>query len=303
MRFGLQLRADHPAQVAVEARRAEELGFDSVLVADHVGSDWSPLLCLGAAAAATTTIRLGTFVLNAGLHHPLLLARDVATLDHLSGGRVELGLGAGHTPAEFAAAGVPFPSARVRKARLAEFVEVIRSLLDGETVDHRGEHFVLASASTGRAAQDRLPILVGGSGTALLTHAARHADIVGFTGLGRTLPDGHRHAARFQPAVLDAEVDLVRSEAGEHPVELNVLVQAVQVTEDRTAAAAALAEQVEDLTVEDALATPFLALGTHDEIAEHVRSADERWGISYFVVREAEAFAPVIDRLRRPAAP
>jgi probable F420-dependent oxidoreductase len=302
VRFGLQLRADHPAQVAVEARRAEELGFDSVLVADHVGSDWGPLLCLGAAAAATTTIRLGTFVLNAGLHHPLLLARDVATLDHLSGGRVELGLGAGHTPAEFAAAGVPFASARVRKARLAEFVEVIRSLLDGETVEHQGAHFVLAAASTGRAEQHRLPILVGGSGTALLTHAARRADIVGFTGLGRTLPDGHRHAARFQPVVLDAEVDLVQTAAGERPVELNVLVQAVQVTDDRTAAAAALADQVEDLTVEDALATPFLALGTHDEIAEHVRSAEARWGITYFVVREAEAFAPVIDRLRRRAS-
>jgi alkanesulfonate monooxygenase SsuD/methylene tetrahydromethanopterin reductase-like flavin-dependent oxidoreductase (luciferase family) len=186
-------------------------------------------------------------------------------------------------------------------ARLADFVEVIRSLLDGESVEHHGEHFVLTSASTGRAAQDPLPILVGGSGTALLTHAARHADIVGFTGLGRTLPDGHRHAARFQPDVLDAEVDLVRSAAGERPVELNVLVQAVQVTEDRSAAAAALAEQVEDLTVEDALATPFLALGTHDEIAQHTRSAAERWGISYFVVREAEAFAPVIDRLRRAA--
>jgi probable F420-dependent oxidoreductase len=301
MRFGLQLRADEPAEVAVEARRAEELGFATVLVADHVGSDWSPLLCLGAAAAATSTIRLGTFVLNAGLHHPLLLARDVATLDHLSGGRVELGLGAGHTPAEFAAAGVPFASARVRKARLAEFVEVTRALLDGATVDHRGEHFALASASTGRAAQDRLPILVGGSGAALLTHAARHADIVGFTGLGRTLPDGHRHTARFQPAVLDAEVDLVRRAAGERPVELNVLVQSVQVTDDRDAAAAALAEQVADLTVDDALATPFLAIGTHDEIAEQVRSADERWGISYFVVREAEAFAPVIARLTAAA--
>jgi probable F420-dependent oxidoreductase len=298
VRFGLQLRADDPKEVAVEARRAEELGFDTVLVADHVGSDWSPLLCLGAAAAATTTVRLGTFVLNAGLHHPLLLARDVATLDHLSGGRVELGLGAGHTPAEFAAAGVPFASARVRKARLAEFVEIIRDLVDGKTVDHRSEHFVLASASTERAAQNRLPILVGGSGAALLTHAARHADIVGFTGLGRTLPDGHRHAARFQPAVLDAEVELVRRVAGARPVELNVLVQSVQVTDDRVAAAAALAERIEDLTVEDALATPFLALGTHDEIAEHFRLAHERWSISYFVVREPEAFAPVITRLR-----
>ena len=298
MRFGLQLRADDPAQLADEARRAEALGFHVVLVADHVGSDWSPLLSLARAADATTTVRLGTFVLNAGLHHPLMLARDVATLDHLSDGRVELGLGAGHTPAEFAAAGVPFRPAKDRKARLAEFVEIIRALLDGETVEHHGAYFDLTDASTGRTRQDRVPILVGGSGRALLTHAAEHADIIGFTGLGRTLADGHRHAARFQPPALDEAVATVHRAAGDRAVELNVLVQRVEITDDRPAAAAAIAERVEDLTVEDALATPFLALGTHDEIAEHLRSAGRRWGISYFVVREADEFAPVIERLR-----
>jgi probable F420-dependent oxidoreductase len=299
MRFGLQLRAEDLTTVAEEARRAEALGFDTVLVADHVGSDWSPLLTLAIAAGATTQIRVGTFVLNAGLHHPLMLARDIATLDRFSGGRVELGLGAGHTPAEFAAAGVPFAPARERKARLAEFVEVVRILLDGESVDFHGDHFSLTAASVGRrAVQERLPILVGGSGPALLTHAARHADIVGFTGLGRTLPDGHRHAARFQPAVLDDEVDVVRQAAGERDVELNVLVQVVDVTADRRAAAGAIVDRVDDLTLEDALATPFLALGTHDEIAEQLRAARDRWGLSYFVVREAEAFAPVIARLR-----
>jgi probable F420-dependent oxidoreductase len=298
MRFGLQLRADDPTQLADEARRAEALGFDVVLVADHVGSDWSPLLSLARAAEATTTLRLGTFVLNAGLHHPLMLAREVATLDQLSGGRVELGLGAGHTPAEFAAAGVQFLPAKERKTRLAEFVEIIRALLDGETVDHQGPHFDLTDASTGRSQQERVPILVGGSGRALLTHAAEHADIVGFTGLGRTLPDGHRHAARFQPQVLDEEVAIVRHAAGDRAVELNVLVQRVEITDDRPATAATIADRVEDLTVDDALATPFLALGTHEEIAEHLRSAEQRWGISYFVVREADDFAPVIERLR-----
>jgi probable F420-dependent oxidoreductase len=297
MRFGLQLRADDPAQIADDARHAEELGFDVVLVADHVGSDWSPLLSLTWAAAATTTVRLGTFVLNAGLHHPLMLAREVATLDRLSGGRVELGLGAGHTPAEFAAAGIPFLPARDRKSRLAEFVEIIRPLLDGETVDHHGAHFELTGASLGRSPAERVPILVGGSGRSLLTHAAEHADIVGFTGLGRTLPDGHRHAARFQPAVLDDEVATVRGAASTRTVELNVLVQRVEITDDREAAAAAIASAVEDLTVADALTTPFLALGTLDEVAEHLRAANERWGITYFVVREADEFAPVIERL------
>ena len=301
-RFGLQLRADDPAQFAVEARRAEELGFDTVLVADHVGSDWSPLLSLAAAAGATTTIRLGTLVLNACLHHPLMLARAVATLDQLSDGRVELGLGAGHTASEFAACGVPFEPPAARKARLAEFAGIVRRLLDGDTVDHEGDRHRLRAACTRRPRQARLPILIGGSGRRLLTQAATGADIVGLTGLGRTLADGHRHAVRFGADLLDAQVALVHAAAAARTdgrdVELNVLVQVVEATDDRLTAAARLAATVEDLSIDDALATPFLALGTHDEIAVHMRAARDRWGISYFVVRDAEAFAPVIERLR-----
>ena len=138
--------------------------------------------------------------------------------------------------------GVPFLPAARRKERLAEFVEIVRALLDGATVDHHGVHFELAGASTGRATPARrVPMLVGGSGTNLLAHAGRHADIVGFTGLGRTLPDGHRHTVRFQPEVLDTEVALVRAAAAGRDVELNVLVQVVDVTDDREAAAAGLA--------------------------------------------------------------
>jgi probable F420-dependent oxidoreductase len=304
MRFGLQLRADDPSTVGADARRAEELGFDTVLVADHVGSDWSPLQCLAAAAAATERIRIGTFVLNAGLHHPLTVAREIATLDRLSGGRVELGLGAGHTSSEFAAMGATFLPAAERKVRLAEFVEIVRALLDGDTVDHHTDHFQLTAAATGPARPaGRVPILVGGSGTALLSHAAHHADIVGFTGLGRTLPDGHRHTVRFQPEVLDAEVAVVREAAGERSVELNVLVQVVDITDNRRSAAERLASSIDGLTVDDALVTPFLALGTPAEIASHLRAAESRWGIGYAVVRDAEAFAPVLDALHGRTAP
>ncbi|MDQ3352813.1 MAG: TIGR03621 family F420-dependent LLM class oxidoreductase [Actinomycetota bacterium] len=302
-RVGLQLRASDPAEAAEEAQRAEELGFDIVLVADHVGSDHSPLLMLAAAAHATQRVRLGTYVLNCCLHHPVMLARDVVTLDHLSGGRVELGLGAGHTPAEFAATGVPMQPARQRKERLAEFVEIMRTLLDGGTVDHNSDRFDLAgAANVTRSRQERLPILVGGSGEALLSHAGTHADIVGFTGLGTTQADGHHHSVRMSDDVMDAEVAVVREATRSDSVEaeLNVLVQVVDVTDDRVTAAEALAVEIEGLTVDDALVTPFLALGTPDEIAEQLRVARERWAINYFVVRDAEGFAPVIERLRSP---
>ena len=146
-------------------------------------------------------------------------------MHHPSGGRVELGLGAGHTPAEFAATGTPHRSAGERKGRLGELVRLVRRLLDGETVDAAGEWFELAGAAIRPPAQAHLPILVGGSGRRLLSDVARCADVVGLTGLGRTLPDGHRHAARFQSELLDEQVATVRAAAGRRPVELNVLVQ------------------------------------------------------------------------------
>ena len=169
LRIGHQLRNDP----AASARRAEQLGFDAVLVADHVGPGWSPMPILAAMAAATERIRLGTLVLNNDMRNPVQLAWEASTLDRLSGGRFELGLGAGHTPAEYDATGIERSAPGVRKRRLAESVEVIRRLLDGETVDHDGEHVQISGATIDRAEQERLPILVGGNGAALLGHAGR----------------------------------------------------------------------------------------------------------------------------------
>lgn len=200
-RFGLQIPLGPADDQAARARRAEATGYDVVLVADHVGPHGAaPLPSLAALAAATDTIRLGTFVLNNDMRNPVQLAWEVASIDRASGGRFELGLGAGHTPQEFAAVGHPFDPAAVRKARLAESVEVLRRLLDGDEVDHDGAHYTLRGAQIAAAAQPRLPLLVGGNGDALLAHAARHADIIGLQGLGRTLSDGHRHTVRWDPA-------------------------------------------------------------------------------------------------------
>ena len=149
------------------------------------------------------------------------------------------------------------------------------------------------------ALQPRLPFLVAVSGKAALAHAAQHADIVGLFGLGRTLPDGQRHEVRWQTSRLDATVDYIRGQAAERSdeLELNALVQRVVVTDDRRAAAEELAASIDGLTQEDALETPYLALGTHAEIAEHLQTCRQRWGISYFTVRALEDFAPVIARL------
>lgn len=299
-RFGYQVRATSAEQLRQEARAAEAAGFDVLCTFDHLGRGLSALEPLAFAAAWTERIRLCPLVLNNDFHHPGLLAQQLATLDRLSGGRLEVGIGAGHAFPEYEAAGLAFDPPALRKARLAESVEVLRLLFDGEVVDHHGEHYDLTGLVTTEPAQPHVPILVGVNGKTALAHAARHADIVGLTMLGKTLADGNAHAVRWERERLDATVAFVAASAGERAAELeyNALVQAVVVTEDRCGAAERLAAEVPGLGLDDALETPFLALGTHAEIAEHLLACRERWGISYYVVRDLEGFAPVIERLR-----
>lgn len=308
IRFGLQISLGSESPVD-DAREAEAAGFDVVTVADHIGPGLSPMLALSAIAAQTSKIRLGTFVINAEFRNPVQLAWEAATLDHLSSGRFELGVGAGHTPAEFSALGIDKVAGRVRKARLRESVDVMRQLFDGETVTHRSEFFDIDQASLDVPVQDRLPILIGGNGDALLSHAGASADIVGLQGLGRTLEDGHRHTVNWSAEHLDQQVATVAAGAeasgrGNAP-ELNALVQVLEVSDGSEAGAkqleeaqAGLLERVEGLSAEQLDYIPYALIGTVAEITEKIEACRERWGISYFVVRDREAFTPVIARLR-----
>jgi len=306
-RFGYQLGAGAANELLASAVSAEAAGFDVVHTFDHVGDDWPPFAPLLAVAGVTKRIRLCPLVVNNDFRHPVHVAREVAALDHLTGGRIEIGVGAGHSFTEYNAIGVQFDASAVRKARLSEAIQILRRLLDGETVSFAGEHYELRDVRTMRSLQEHLPIMVGVNGRAALAHAACHADVVGLTGLGRTLPDGQRHETRWEPERLDRVVALINRAAKgrSRPPELHALVQVVVVTDDREAAAVKIARALTTLTVEDALNTPFLALGTHAEIAEHLRACRSRWGISYFSVREVESFAPVITHLSdgTPTAP
>lgn len=296
VRFGFRLTRDHAADPVGAARRAEEIGFDIVLVSDHVGPGLAPLPTLAAIAQGTDRIRIGTLVLNNDMRNPLQLAWEAVTLDRLSDGRFELGLGAGHTPTEYAAAGLPFDPPHVRKARLMESVELLRRLFDGETVEHDGPHLRVAGAMVDAPRQSRLPILVGGNGEALLTHAGGHADIVGLQGLGRTLADGHRHDVRWEPQHVDAQVEQVRwgSRGRDEPPEINALVQLVEITDDRRGALAALCGRVDGLEPAHAEVVPYLLVGTVEEVVAHVRRSADRWGITYFAVPALEPMIPVI---------
>lgn len=282
------------------AVRAEELGFDIVLAADHVGPGWAPMPTLSAIASVTERIRLGTLVLNNDMRNPVQLAWEVSTIDRISGGRFELGLGAGHTPSEYDATGIERSAPGERKRRLAESVEIIRDLLDGKAVELDGQHYRVDRARIDPSAQQRLPILVGGNGAELLTHAGRHADIVGLQGLGRTREDGHSHEVKWSTRHLDEQIAQVRVGAGVRfdDIEFNAMVQVVQITPDRESTLAKVVERVDGLTMEDAMATPYLLVGTVEEIVLHLMTCNERWGINYFAVRELDDFEPVLRALR-----
>ncbi len=199
--------------------------------------------------------------------------------------------------------GLAFNPPSVRKERLAEAVGIIRALLDGSPVTFSGHYYDVDAAVTLAPVQAHVPLLVGVNGRAALAHAAQHADIVAPTMLGRTHEDGQRHDVRWEAARLDRTIDWIRERARDRwpSLELHALVQATLVTEDRETAAAEISTRT-GMPTSDLLATPYLCLGTHDEMAQHLLVCRERWGINYYSVRDVGAFAPVLEMLRRADA-
>jgi len=300
LRFGLSTPgSDDLDRLRARARWAERAGFSTFSVSDHLDAP-SPFVSLGVVAASTETMRLGTLVLNNDLHHVALLARDAATLARLSGGRFELGLGAGWARAEYVRAGIPYDTAGTRIARLAETVTVLRALFTGEPVQHRGTHVGLAGHFVVPLLRDEeIPILIGGNGDRLLSLAGAQADIVGFTGFG---PDryGHNVRTHFSRAGLADRVALVRRAAAgrAEPPELNILLQLLVVTDDRWELAERIARQ-RSVPVVEVLTNPFLAFGTVEEIALQLTRLRDDHGITSITVFDphADATARVIAAL------
>jgi probable F420-dependent oxidoreductase len=257
----------------------------------------SPLTTLANIAAHTERVRIGTLVCNNDFRHPAVLAREAATLDLLSGGRLELGIGAGHAAPEYDEIGLPFDPPAVRVERLEEAVGLLCRLFDGERVAHAGAHYRLHDHALWPPRRPRL--LVGGNGDRVLRLAAEHADIAGFTGLGRTLADGQHHEPEWDPVQIDAKVATFRNAAGDRApdIECNALVQHIEITDDRNAAATRIGNRL-GTDPEVLLSAPYLLLGTVDEIVPQLVAARARWGFSYFVTRDAVATAPVIAAAR-----
>jgi probable F420-dependent oxidoreductase len=303
-RFGVNVGPSRSrAEWAEKARKLEGLGYDTLTVPDHLADFLAPMPALVSAAEATTTLRVGTNVLNNDFRHPVLVAREAATVDLLTGGRLQLGLGAGHMQSEYDQAGLAFDAGGTRVERLAEAVTVIKGLLDGEPVTFAGRHYRVTGHTIHPLPVQRPhpPIVISGNGRRLLTLAAREADIVGLSGItfrrGGRAPD----ISGWKVSGVDERVQLVREISGDrHPrLELNVLVQRVVVTDHRRQAAEELASRWSQLSPDEILQSPYVLVGSVDRLVEDLQARRERWGISYFTIFELylDAFAPVVAQL------
>jgi probable F420-dependent oxidoreductase len=297
-----------------KCREAEGNGYNTVFAADHLGIP-APFPLLVAAAGATRQLRVGTLVLNAPFWNPALLAREVATTDILTDGRLELGLGSGHMKWEFDEARIAWQSAPKRASQLADMISELERYFSTEFEQRRGGRSAPKPVQRSGFGGFGPPLIVGGTSDAVLRIAAQHAQIVGVLGVYqvRGQPPGMLRIATAAEA--DERVAFARSCAGARAdeIEWHLLVQAVVVTNDRRGAAEervaewrreaaeALATDERAVpSVDEMLETPYLLIGTPDEIAAQLRRSRERWGFSYLTVHEPymRELVPVIERLR-----
>jgi probable F420-dependent oxidoreductase len=288
---------------AEQARKAEDLGYSALFMPDHFGDQLAPVPALAAVAAATSTLRLGALVFGNDYRHPVVLAKEAATLDVLSDGRFEMSLGAGWMRSDYDQAGMRYDHPVVRVARFEESVKVIRGLLrtDGPFFFHGDHYEVLGHTLTPRPVQQPgPPLIIGGGGRRVLTFAAQHADIVSINVNLREGTGGPETAPDASPARTREKVAWVKEAAGDRfdELELNALIGFVMVTDDAAGVAGAMAPHF-GIDPEDALHVPLALLGTLDEMAEELEWRRAEYGISCWSIESEawETLAPVVSKL------
>jgi probable F420-dependent oxidoreductase len=290
-------------------RRIEELGYASFLIRDHFAPDFfgpqlAPFSALSAAAIATTRLRVGTMVLDNDYRHPVILAKEAATLDMLSGGRLELGIGAGWLRSEYQQAGIPYERAGTRIDRMDESLTILKGLFSGEPVHYQGEHYTIDGLAGYPlpAQRPHPPILIGGGKRRVLTLAGREADIVGIltsSVASGTVEDG---VDERLPEAVEQKIGWIREGAGARFADIELsLIPSVHFTDNRRERAAQLISERgwPNVTVDDVLSMPSFLIGTRDEIIEDILLRRDRYGFSYYVISDSmlEAFAPVVAEL------
>lgn len=301
-RFGVQMhRAGSRDEWKAKAQKAENLGYATLSMPDHLGEFLAFGPALSATASATTTLRVGTFVLDNDFRHPALVAREAATLDLLSGGRFELGIGAGWDSADYEQSGIPFDPPGVRVSRLEESVRVIKGLFADTPVSFAGQHYTITDLAGFPLPVQRPhpPILIGAGGERMLSLGAQEADIVSL--LAQARPDGSGFVLADTTAeATQRKIAWLRQKAGDRfgGLELNILLQRLVVTDDTGLAAEELSEEWQ-MTPEEVLDVPYILIGSVEQIVETLRARRDRYGISYVVVFERfmDEFAPIVAQL------
>ncbi len=304
-RFGILAKADRTgAELGDLARRVEDLGYGTLYFPDHfVDHPIAPIPAMAYVAAVTTTLRIGTLVLGNDYRHPVTLAKEMATIDRLSGGRLELGLGAGWMTDDYEQSGMAYDSPGVRIARLDEALTVIKGLMGDGPFSFAGEHYRVTGLDGAPKPTQRPhpPIVVGGGGPKILGVAAKHAQIVGINAqLHRGTSDHPETVHSMTGEATDRKLEHLRTAAGPRfdDLEIQTLTGFVHRTEDRSPIAQGMAAAF-GTAPEVALETPAALVGTVDEMIEDLEARRTRWQMSYVVVPEefVDVLAPVVARL------
>jgi probable F420-dependent oxidoreductase len=316
-RFGVQARlARSRAQWAELAHRAEALGYDCLTMPDHLDDQLGPIAGLMAAADATTRLRIGHLVLANDYRHPVILAKELATLDLLSDGRLDLSIGAGHDASDYRAMGSAFDRPGLRIDRLEEALDVVYGLFGEGPFSYEGKYYQVRELDgQPKPTQPRVPLLMGAGGQRMLRLGASRADIIGVNGTMRPGPVSpgvltsslpiprisHASWLSMSAEQVDRKVDLIRQAAGARMagIELSVRAFLTQVTSRAAALEGQLARELE-VDREFTRTSPFILAGSVAGIAERLRERRDRWGITHVVVgaAEMESFAPVLDAVR-----
>ncbi|MGH2938610.1 MAG: TIGR03621 family F420-dependent LLM class oxidoreductase [Solirubrobacterales bacterium] len=305
-RFGAELEEPFEGMNWAEsAQRLEALGYSTLFTWDHFSEGgWAPIASMAAAAAVTTELKLSTGVFCIDFRHPAVLARELATIDVLSEGRLEVGLGAGYQLMDYRPTGIEMDPPGVRVSRLMEYVAILRGLFAEGPFSFEGEQFTITELD-GTPKPFRPggpPIYIGAGGKRMLTFAARNADIIG---VNRLLPisDGTAPPRSMENAVteeIDKKFAWIREAAGPRFEDLTFqsLVRVAQITDDPGGVAEELSGPLR-ISPEEVLESPFFLLGSVEEIAERLFERRERWGYSYYTVSRDQAvdFAPIVEHL------
>ncbi len=286
-RFGVQVTkaANGPDWTAI-ARRVESTGFSTLFMPDHFGEQFAPISALTAAAMVTDTLNVGALVFDNDYRHPVILAKEAATMHVLTDGRTEFGIGAGWMRTDYDASGMTYDRPGVRIDRMLEALAAYKSFFAGDSLKQVGEHYSIDGVQAYPAPAIEPPILIGGGGKRMLGIAAREANIVGVNPVMTAGEVGPEAISDMQEEAIDRKVEWIRQAAGDRfdDLELNLLIFGVSITDNPMGEAIQLAELF-NVSPEMLLASPHIWIGSAAQISEDLHRYRERWGFSYFCVQ------------------